>query len=76
MTGRKTVRAAWPLLAVVAAAVLSGCGIRATEVPTDFGPAPSRAACQLAGGGPVHRGLRQHLRGRPVHRGERRLRHH
>ncbi|MEV5404505.1 hypothetical protein AB0L20_18115 [Streptomyces albidoflavus] len=50
MTGRKTVRTAWPLLAVAAAAVLSGCGIRATEVPTDFGPAPSRAACQLAGG--------------------------
>ncbi|MFC7468406.1 hypothetical protein ACFQVA_13915 [Actinomadura keratinilytica] len=40
MTGRKTVRAAWPLLAAVAATVLSGCGIRATEVPTDFGPAP------------------------------------
>lgn len=38
------------LLAAVAATVLSGCGIRATEVPTDFGPAPSRAACQVAGG--------------------------
>ncbi|MEU3252701.1 hypothetical protein [Streptomyces sp. NPDC006997] len=31
------------------AAVLAGCGIRPTEVPTDFGPAPSRARCSLAG---------------------------
>ncbi|MBC7269592.1 MAG: hypothetical protein H5T76_12875 [Streptomyces sp.] len=37
-----------PVLAVVAA-VLAGCGIRPTEVPTDFGPAPSRARCSLAG---------------------------
>jgi hypothetical protein len=36
-----------PLLAV--AGLLTGCGIRATEVPTDFGPAPSRAYCSLAG---------------------------
>ncbi|WP_309063047.1 hypothetical protein [Streptomyces sp.] len=38
------------LLAVTAlgAALLSGCGIRATEVPTDFGPAPSRVRCSLA----------------------------
>ncbi|MBX7547400.1 hypothetical protein ABZX95_26925 [Streptomyces sp. NPDC004232] len=28
---------------------LSGCGIRATEVPTDFGAAPSRVPCSLAG---------------------------
>lgn len=28
-------------------AVLTGCGIRATEVPTDFGPAPSRVRCSL-----------------------------
>ncbi|MGP4051978.1 hypothetical protein [Streptomyces sp. 2A115] len=34
-----------PLLAVV----LAGCGIRATEVPTDFGPAPSRVPCNLTG---------------------------
>ncbi|WP_328937772.1 hypothetical protein OG288_17195 [Streptomyces tauricus] len=34
-----------PLLAVV----LAGCGIRATEVPTDFGPAPSRVPCALTG---------------------------
>ncbi|MFC9851055.1 hypothetical protein ACFVIN_12230 [Streptomyces prasinus] len=25
--------------------LLAGCGIRATEVPTDFGPAPSRVRC-------------------------------
>ncbi|MGW1889573.1 hypothetical protein ACWCP6_04825 [Streptomyces sp. NPDC002004] len=29
--------------------LLAGCGIRATEVPTDFGPAPSRAPCALSG---------------------------
>ncbi|GGL76318.1 lipoprotein [Streptomyces fumigatiscleroticus] len=33
-----------PLLALSAA----GCGIRPTEVPTDFGPAPSRVHCSLA----------------------------
>ncbi|GHB43315.1 lipoprotein [Streptomyces viridiviolaceus] len=32
----------------VLAALLAGCGIRATEVPTDFGPAPSRVRCSLA----------------------------
>ena len=43
MTAR---RAAVPrLLAVPALAVLlAGCGIRATEVPTNFGPAPSRGS--------------------------------
>ncbi|MET8447371.1 hypothetical protein [Streptomyces sp. NPDC005209] len=35
---------ALPLLA----AVLTGCGIRATEVPTDFGAAPSRVPCSLS----------------------------
>ncbi|MGV9554198.1 hypothetical protein [Streptomyces sp. NPDC003401] len=35
---------ALPLLA----GLLTGCGIRATEVPTDFGPAPSRVRCSLA----------------------------
>lgn len=34
-----------PLLA----AMLAGCGIRATQVPTDFGPAPSRVPCALSG---------------------------
>ncbi|MEU2063132.1 hypothetical protein [Streptomyces sp. NPDC013455] len=28
-------------------ALLTGCGIRPTEVPTDFGPAPSRVPCSL-----------------------------
>jgi len=36
---------AMPLLGLV----LGGCGIRATEVPTDFGPAPSRVPCALSG---------------------------
>ncbi|GHI05413.1 hypothetical protein AQI88_22770 [Streptomyces cellostaticus] len=34
---------ALPLLA----GLLTGCGIRATEVPTDFGAAPSRVPCSL-----------------------------
>ncbi|MFV0134008.1 hypothetical protein ACLGIH_12330 [Streptomyces sp. HMX87] len=36
-----------PALGVLAV-LLAGCGIRATEVPTDFGPAPSRVRCSLA----------------------------
>ncbi|MEU2282166.1 hypothetical protein ABZ614_09560 [Streptomyces sp. NPDC013178] len=44
MTPGKPVR----LLALsLLAALLTGCGIRATEVPTDFGPAPSRVRCSL-----------------------------
>ncbi|CAL9573545.1 hypothetical protein [Streptomyces sp. enrichment culture] len=41
---------ALPGLAVLAAltALLAGCGIRPTEVPTDYGPAPSRVRCSLA----------------------------
>jgi hypothetical protein len=35
---------ALPLLAALA----TGCGIRATEVPTDFGPAPSRVHCSVS----------------------------
>ncbi|MFE2324857.1 hypothetical protein ACFXD5_13250 [Streptomyces sp. NPDC059385] len=31
--------------ALLAAMVLSGCGIRATTVPVDVGPAPSRVSC-------------------------------
>lgn len=38
---------ALPLLAVLVA----GCGIRSTEVPTDFGPAPSRVRCSLSESG-------------------------
>ncbi|MEV5316461.1 hypothetical protein AB0K92_02085 [Streptomyces sp. NPDC052687] len=45
MNGGRPLRAV--LLAGVAAGLLAGCGIRATEVPTDFGPAPSRAHCSL-----------------------------
>ncbi|MEU4088037.1 hypothetical protein [Streptomyces aureus] len=37
--------AAVPLLG----ALLAGCGIRPTQVPTDFGPAPSRVPCALSG---------------------------
>ncbi|MER8013098.1 hypothetical protein ACIQ7S_09150 [Streptomyces griseoluteus] len=48
MSGR-TVRGllALPLLG----ALLTGCGIRPTEVPTDFGGAPSRVPCSPAGSG-------------------------
>lgn len=41
---RRAGRVSLPLLLVVLA---TGCGIRATSVPTDFGPAPSRASCTL-----------------------------
>lgn len=46
--GRATVRrlCAAAVLAALAGP-LAGCGIRATEVPTDFGPAPSRVRCSL-----------------------------
>ncbi|MFC9284188.1 hypothetical protein [Streptomyces collinus] len=37
------------LAAPLLAALLAGCGIRPTEVPTDFGAAPSRVPCSLAG---------------------------
>ncbi|MFF3845038.1 hypothetical protein [Streptomyces sp. NPDC002328] len=41
-------RPALPLLVGLLGGLLAGCGIRATEVPTDFGPAPSRVRCSLA----------------------------
>ncbi|WP_055493326.1 hypothetical protein [Streptomyces sp. TP-A0356] len=45
-----TLRGGRCLLAVpLLAALLAGCGIRATQVPTDFGPAPSRMPCALPG---------------------------
>jgi hypothetical protein len=37
------------LAASLLAALLTGCGIRTTEVPTDFGAAPSRVPCSLPG---------------------------
>ncbi|WP_037683492.1 hypothetical protein [Streptomyces griseus] len=46
MTVRRVL--AFPLLTGVLAGMLAGCGIRATEVPTDFGAAPSRARCSLS----------------------------
>ncbi|MET7285984.1 hypothetical protein [Streptomyces sp. NPDC005573] len=46
----RTVRTARRLLALpLLGALLAGCGIQATEVPTDFGGAPSRVPCSLAG---------------------------
>ncbi|KUF17847.1 hypothetical protein [Streptomyces silvensis] len=48
MTGRR-LRAA--LAATVLVATLGGCGIRSTEVPTDFGPAPSRVPCVASSSG-------------------------
>ncbi|MGN9759487.1 hypothetical protein [Streptomyces sp. SD31] len=35
-------------LSTLSAALLTGCGIRSTEVPTDFGPGPSRVHCSLS----------------------------
>ncbi len=50
MTVRRGARAALRslLAAGTLAAVLAGCGIRSTQVPTDFGPAPSRVRCALS----------------------------
>ncbi|MFC8870133.1 hypothetical protein ACFUAC_21195 [Streptomyces sp. NPDC057148] len=48
MTVRRRPVPRWAVLWAVPALLLTGCGIRATEVPTDFGPAPSRARCSLA----------------------------
>lgn len=42
--GARRLLVALPLLA----ALLTGCGIRSTEVPTDFGAAPSRVPCALS----------------------------
>lgn len=44
---RRRLRAA--LLATALTATLAGCGIRSTEVPTDFGPGPSRVPCVMSG---------------------------
>ncbi|MGX2995002.1 hypothetical protein JNUCC64_11990 [Streptomyces sp. JNUCC 64] len=44
-TARRRAGAALTLAALVTA----GCGIRPTEVPTDFGPAPSRTPCAASG---------------------------
>ncbi|MDX2931803.1 hypothetical protein P1P92_04845 [Streptomyces ipomoeae] len=48
----RQVRIRRPVLAVgavgVLAGLLAGCGIRATQVPTDFGPAPSMVPCELS----------------------------
>ncbi|MGK5532430.1 hypothetical protein [Streptomyces sp. URMC 129] len=44
-------RSAAPLAAaVIAVAAVTGCGIRATDVPVDAGPAPTRANCDQPGG--------------------------
>lgn len=48
---RTTGRGPWyAAVAVVFAVVSTGCGIRATTVPVDASPAPSRAACAVEGG--------------------------
>ncbi|WP_411105743.1 hypothetical protein [Streptomyces sp. cmx-4-9] len=49
MTRTRRNRAAAALLGLVAAGLLPGCGIRATQVPVDVGPAPSRVSCDTPG---------------------------
>ncbi|MFC8131832.1 hypothetical protein [Streptomyces sp. NPDC057302] len=44
---RRRLRAA--LLTTALTVTLAGCGIRSTEVPTDFGPGPSRVPCVMTG---------------------------
>ncbi|KFG74036.1 hypothetical protein [Streptomyces mutabilis] len=48
MTVRRLPVRPGPAVLGVLALLLTGCGIRSTEVPTDFGPAPSRVRCSLA----------------------------
>lgn len=50
--GRRTPgrRARYATVAVLFAVAATGCGIRATTVPVDVSPAPSRAACAVEGG--------------------------
>ncbi|MEU3076551.1 hypothetical protein [Streptomyces laurentii] len=55
-TGRRG--AARGLIALAAAALLAGCGIRTTTVPVDAGAAPSRVPCEAAAGGRVDGGTR------------------
>ncbi|WP_326598707.1 hypothetical protein [Streptomyces sp. NBC_01803] len=45
--GNAARRACAVLLAATAAAAAAGCGIRATDVPVDAGPAPTRASCDI-----------------------------
>lgn len=46
-------RKRYAAVAVLAAVLVSGCGIRATTVPVDASPAPSRVACAVEGGSAV-----------------------
>ncbi|MFG2499766.1 hypothetical protein ACGFSB_16325 [Streptomyces sp. NPDC048441] len=46
---RRLLRAAALLTTALTVTTLSGCGIRSTEVPTDFGPGPSRVPCVMSG---------------------------
>ncbi|EPH43836.1 hypothetical protein ABT390_16020 [Streptomyces aurantiacus] len=49
---RRRLRAASAVAALAAVlATVSGCGIRSTEVPTDFGAAPSRVPCVASDSG-------------------------
>ncbi|MGW0881701.1 hypothetical protein [Streptomyces sp. NPDC002671] len=49
MTARTAGRVRRLLALSLLGALVTGCGIRATQVPTDFGGAPSRVPCSLAG---------------------------
>ncbi|MDH2391873.1 hypothetical protein QCN29_24450 [Streptomyces sp. HNM0663] len=51
MTSSRTSRGAARRVAalLLGAAVLSGCGIRTTQVPVDAGTAPSRVPCEVSG---------------------------
>lgn len=52
-SGRIARRAVPTAAALLAGLTVAGCGIRATSVPVDDGPAPSRVACALEGGNAV-----------------------
>lgn len=59
---RRGATAAVAVLSLLTLGVLSGCGIRATTVPVDVGPAPSRVSCKTPAGAPAGTGGVQGIR--------------
>ncbi|MFE4635135.1 hypothetical protein ACFRJ1_17400 [Streptomyces sp. NPDC056773] len=50
MTTRRSAAAAAAAMGLLCLGLLPGCGIRATTVPVDVGPAPSRVSCKTPAG--------------------------
>ncbi|MFE9563392.1 hypothetical protein ACFYM0_20040 [Streptomyces sp. NPDC006487] len=61
-TARRGATAAVAVLGLLSLGLLSGCGIRATTVPVDVGPAPSRVSCKTPAGAAAGTGGMQGVR--------------